>query len=275
LDLFLTESDLMKVFASIHIMVPFWEDLEKHGFIKSTTLKWKSNGSMVRIAGRVIIIHTPPTKSGKRVMFLTLEDEDGLFDLTVFEDVHTRYAKKILASSVLLVEGVLNRFGLRGVSVVARRFWTLREFYDQIYNDSAKIFSPALPPKRDRSSPQRSLRQKICPDSLSGKNQGKQSASVGGYNHLQYPEQSEGCLFEVNPPPCPACPVGRYYRTGVECTFAFYSTGVRDKNISGYESNERPKHEKDTGGHGILDRQDPDQKRHLLPEASHYRGKPA
>ncbi|MBW1770285.1 MAG: hypothetical protein JRJ17_03835 [Deltaproteobacteria bacterium] len=111
MDLFLTESDLMKVFASIHIMVPFWEDLEKHGFIKSTTLKWKSNGSMVRIAGRVIIIHTPPTKSGKRVMFLTLEDEDGLFDLTVFEDVHTRYAKKILASSVLLVEGVLNRFG--------------------------------------------------------------------------------------------------------------------------------------------------------------------
>ena len=167
LDLFLTESDLMKVSASTHIMAPFWEDLEKHGFIKSTTLKWKSNGSMVKIAGRVIIIHAPPTKSGKRVMFLTLEDEDGLFDLTVFEDVHTRYAKKILASSVLLVEGVLNRFGLRGVSVVARRFWTLREFYGRI--------------------------------------------SYG----------------------------------------------------------------KDKGGHGILDRQDPDQKRHLLPEASHYRGKPA
>jgi error-prone DNA polymerase len=87
----------MKVSASTHIMAPFWEDLEKHGFIKSTTLKWKSNGSMVKIAGRVIIIHTPPTKSGKRVMFLTLEDEDGLFDLTVFEDVHTRYAKKILS----------------------------------------------------------------------------------------------------------------------------------------------------------------------------------
>ncbi len=198
-------------------------------------------------------------------MFLTLEDEDGLFDLTVFEDVHTRYAKKILASSALLVEGVLNRFGLRGVSVAARRFWTLREFYDQIYNDSAKIFSPALPRQaRDRSSPQRSLRQKICPDSLSGKNQGKQSAPVGEYNHLQYPEQSEGCLFEVNPPLKDA---PQQLRGSV--------SSVRDKNISGYESNERPKHEKDKGGHGILDRQDPDQKRHLLPEASHYRGRPA
>jgi len=40
-------------------------------------------------------------------MFLTLEDEEGIFDLTVFEDLHARYAKKILASTVLLVEGVL------------------------------------------------------------------------------------------------------------------------------------------------------------------------
>jgi error-prone DNA polymerase len=167
LDLFLTESDLMQVSASIHIMAPFWKDLEKYGFIKSTTLKWKSHGSMVKTAGRVIIIHTPPTKSGRRVMFLTLEDEEGLFDLTIFEDVHALYAKKILASAVLLVEGMLNRFGLRGVSIVARRFWTLREFY------------------------------------------------------------------------------------------------------------ERTRHGKGKGGHSLLDRQDPDRKRHLLPEASHYRGRPA
>jgi error-prone DNA polymerase len=165
LDLFLTESDLMQVSTSTHIIAPFWEDLGKHGFIKSNTLKWKADGSVVKTAGRVIIIHTPPTKSGKRVMFLTLEDEEGLFDLTVFEDIHARYAKKILASAVLLVEGVLNRFGLRGISIVARRFWTLREFYERI-----------------------------------------------GYG-------------------------------------------------------------KDKSRHGILDRQDPDRKRHLLPEASHYRGR--
>lgn len=167
LDLFLTESDLMQVTASTHVMVPFRDDLERRGLIKSTALKWKSHGHMVRTAGRVIIIHTPPTRSGKRVMFLTLEDEDGLFDVTVFQDVQARYAKKILSSTVLLVEGVLNRFGLRGISVLARRFWTLREFYGGI-ND--------------------------------GKNQGR---------------------------------------------------------------------------HSLLDRQDPDQKRHLLPEASQYRGRPA
>ena len=167
LDLFLTESDLIQVSASTHIMASFREDLEKCGFIKSTSLKWKADRDMIKTAGRVIIIHTSSTKSGKRVMFLTLEDEDGLFDLTVFEDVQVRYAKKILASAVLLVEGVLNRSGLRGVSIVARRFWTIREFY------------------------------------------------------------------------------------------------------------ERFTHRKDKGRHGLLDRQDPDQKRHLLPEASNYRGRPA
>jgi len=170
LDLFLTESDVMPASASIHMMTPFREDLKREGFIQSSVLKWKPHGNLVKTAGRVIIIHTPPTKSGKRVMFLTLEDEDGLFDLTVFEDVQTRYAKKILASTVLLVEGIMNRFGLRGVSIVAKRFWTVKGFY--------------------------------------------------------------------------------------ECY-------------------ERSNDKKDKGRHRLLDRQDPDQKRHLLPEASNYRGRPS
>ncbi|MDY6839032.1 MAG: OB-fold nucleic acid binding domain-containing protein [Thermodesulfobacteriota bacterium] len=167
LYLFLTESDVMQVSASIHIMTPFREDLKTYGFIQSSALKWKPHGSLVKAAGRVIIIHTPPTKSRKRVMFLTLEDEDGLFDLTVFEDVQARYAKKILASTVLLVEGVMNRFGLRGVSIVAKRFWTVKGFY------------------------------------------------------------------------------------------------------------ERSKDKKNKGRHGLVDRQDPDRQRHLLPEASNYRGRPS
>jgi len=251
LDLFLTESDLMQVSVSTHIMAPFREDLQKCGFIKSTALKWKADGSVIKTAGRVIIIHTPPTKNGKRVMFLTLEDEEGLFDLTVFEDVQVRYAKKILASAVLLVEGVLNRFGLRGVSVVARRFWTLREFYERASDDRAKVLSPA---PCSRSSSQRSLTQIICPDFLRGKNQGKQSAPVGAYSHFQYPEEPEGRLSEVNPP--------------LKDLPQELRGSVRDKN-------ERTRYGKDKGRHGLLDRQDLDRKRHLLPEASNYRGRSA
>jgi len=129
LERFLTEAEAMQVCTATHILAPFREDLQKHDFTQSTALKWTPHGKRLKTGGRVIIIHTPPTKSGRRIMFLTLEDEAGLFDLTVFEDVRTRYAKKILASTVLLVEGTMNRFGLRGISIVARRFWTLNEFY--------------------------------------------------------------------------------------------------------------------------------------------------
>lgn len=125
----LNEMALMEVSARGHIIEPFRDDLKRAGFVTSNSIKWKEHGSRVRVAGRTIIIHTPPTKSGNRVMFLTLEDEKGLFDLTVFEDVQRRYAKKILANAVLITEGSVNRFGLRGVCVVAKRILTIEEFY--------------------------------------------------------------------------------------------------------------------------------------------------
>ncbi|MDL1975553.1 MAG: hypothetical protein LWX55_12415 [Deltaproteobacteria bacterium] len=63
-------------------------------------------------------------------MFLTLEDEKGLFDLTVFEHVQRQHSKKILANPVLITEGHVNRFGLRGVCVVAKCILTIKEFYN-------------------------------------------------------------------------------------------------------------------------------------------------
>ena len=59
-------------------------------------------------------------------MFLTLEDAKGLFDVTVFEDVGRRCAKIILSEAVLVVEGVINRFGLRDVSILAKNIRTPR-----------------------------------------------------------------------------------------------------------------------------------------------------
>ncbi len=145
LDLFLTESRAMQAPTSIHALAPFRQDLQRRQFIQSSGIKWKSHGDRIKTAGRVIIIHTPPTKSGRRVMFLTLEDEEGLFDLTVFENVRARYAQKILGSSILLVEGIVHRFGLRGVSIVARQFWILREFYKRRGRPAPSHLSPARP----------------------------------------------------------------------------------------------------------------------------------
>jgi len=125
----LLEARVMDVSSQGHILEAFRSDLAKAGFITSATLRWKEHDAMVRLAGEVILIHTPPTKSKKRVMFLTLEDEEGLFDLTVFEDVQKRCARNILSNPVLLIEGQVNRFGIREVSVVVERVWPVKELY--------------------------------------------------------------------------------------------------------------------------------------------------
>jgi DNA polymerase III alpha subunit len=69
------------------------------------------------------LVHTPPTKCGKRVMSLTLEDEMGLFDVVVFSKAQSRYAKLILTSEVLTIEGRLQRKGVKGraVSMIMQR----------------------------------------------------------------------------------------------------------------------------------------------------------
>ncbi|OEU55085.1 MAG: hypothetical protein BA868_02845 [Desulfobacterales bacterium C00003106] len=126
----LKEMAFMEVSFRGHIIEPFREDLKQAGFVTSDGIRWKEHGSWVRSAGKTIIIHTPPTRSGKRVMFLTLEDEKGLFDLTVFEHVQRQHSKKILANPVLITEGHVNRFGLRGVCIVAKRILTIKEFYN-------------------------------------------------------------------------------------------------------------------------------------------------
>ena len=53
----------------------------------------------------------------ERVMFLTLEDETGLFEVVVFSKAQSRFAKLILTSEVLTIEGRLQRKGPGGLSI--------------------------------------------------------------------------------------------------------------------------------------------------------------
>ncbi len=59
----------------------------------------------------LVIIHMPPTKSGKRIMFVTMEDETGLMDVVVFPTAQAHCARAIMTSEVLTVEGRLQRKG--------------------------------------------------------------------------------------------------------------------------------------------------------------------
>ena len=48
---------------------------------------------------------TPPIRSGRRVIFLTLDDATGPVDATFFEDVQGPYASTVFGSWLLVVRG--------------------------------------------------------------------------------------------------------------------------------------------------------------------------
>ncbi|HBG00617.1 MAG TPA: hypothetical protein DDW87_03470, partial [Firmicutes bacterium] len=66
-------------------------------------------GGSLTVGGLVIRPHCPPTRSGKTVVFLTLEDEHGLIDVTIFENIYRKYAKVIFNEPLLLVTGEISR----------------------------------------------------------------------------------------------------------------------------------------------------------------------
>jgi len=77
------------------------------------------DGQTVRLAGSVVRYQTPSTRSGKRVVFVCLEDGTGLADLAIFEDVQRESGDVLFKSPWLLVEGKVRRRGPRAMSITA------------------------------------------------------------------------------------------------------------------------------------------------------------
>lgn len=79
------------------------------------------HGTSVTVGGVVISRQTPPTRSGKRIIFLTLHDESGLVDVTVFPDIQEKYAKTVYRSSALRITGTVRKTGAAGFSLTAQK----------------------------------------------------------------------------------------------------------------------------------------------------------
>jgi len=81
--------------------------------------------SEVLVAGVKVATQTPPVRSGRRVVFVTLDDATGPIDATFFEDAQVGYASTIFHSWLLVIRGVVRRTGPRGVSIRATGCWEL------------------------------------------------------------------------------------------------------------------------------------------------------
>lgn len=63
------------------------------------------NGDAVKVAGLVLVRQRPGTAKG--VCFMTIEDETGVSNLVIFQNLFDKYRKEILQSKLIMVEGTL------------------------------------------------------------------------------------------------------------------------------------------------------------------------
>ena len=115
-----------------HHMMEFYGDfLNSIGAVRSSDLINQRSGATVLVAGVKVALQTPPVRSGRRVMFLTIDDGYGCNDVTFFEDVQGEHANLLYHSWLFLIRGVVRKTGARGISLRAESAWELGESYSR------------------------------------------------------------------------------------------------------------------------------------------------
>ncbi|MBT2438968.1 DNA polymerase III subunit alpha, partial [Streptomyces sp. ISL-36] len=116
--------------ASRHLMSDHHAFLRELGVVSAKRLREAAHGQTVLVAGAKAATQTPPIRSGRRVIFTTLDDGTGLVDLAFFDDSHEACAHTVFHSWLLLVRGVVQRRGPRSLSVVGAAAWNLAELVE-------------------------------------------------------------------------------------------------------------------------------------------------
>lgn len=118
------ELDTLGIDVSRPLMEHHHRLLREIGATDAAHLAGFQAGRQVLVAGVRASTQTPPIASGKRIIFVTLEDGSGLVDLAFFEDSHENCAHTVFHSGLLLVRGTVQVRGTRR-TVVGTMAWDL------------------------------------------------------------------------------------------------------------------------------------------------------
>jgi error-prone DNA polymerase len=126
------ELDVLGMDVSRHVMDFYGElmdELARDGMpvVRARDLLAQRSRSEVFVAGVKVATQTPPVRSGRRVIFLTLDDATGPADATFFDDAQGPFAGTVFSSWLLMVRGEVRRTGPRGISLRATGCWELSE----------------------------------------------------------------------------------------------------------------------------------------------------
>ncbi len=126
-----TELRLLGLDYTEHALEQYRPMLDEMGVLRSNELVELRSKSEVLVAGVRVATQTPPMRSGKRVVFVSLDDGYGCSDSTFFDDAQARCSHVLFNTKLLLIAGKTRRTGVRGVSIMAENAWDLRELWQQ------------------------------------------------------------------------------------------------------------------------------------------------
>ncbi|MFD0438584.1 DNA polymerase III subunit alpha [Streptomyces chartreusis] len=157
------ELGVLSMDASRNLMDDHRAFLDELGVVSARRLRDAGHGESVLVAGAKAATQTPPIRSGKRVIFSTLDDGTGLVDLAFFDDSHDACAHTVFHSWLLLVRGVVQRRGPRSLSVVGSAAWNLAELIELRAEGgldvvAARLAEPVAAPEGDGGDPARGRR---------------------------------------------------------------------------------------------------------------------
>jgi len=113
------ESLSLNVFR--HPLSPYRGALRGLGVTPSREILGLRHGTRAKAAGLLESLQRPPTKSGRPVYFLLIEDEAGLFQATIFEGVYKRDGHVLHQKGAFLMEGRVEQDRRRGFSFLVEK----------------------------------------------------------------------------------------------------------------------------------------------------------
>ena len=113
------ESLSLNVFR--HPLLPYRGALRRLEVTPSQEILGLPHGTQARAAGLLESLQRPPTKSGRPVYFLLIEDEAGLFQATIFEGVYQRDGHILHQKGAFLLDGRVEQDRRRGFSFLVER----------------------------------------------------------------------------------------------------------------------------------------------------------
>ena len=120
-----TELEILHADVTAHLLDPWRDFLDHLGVTPANRLLECRTDTPVLVAGVRVASGTPPTRTGKRVAFISLDDGTSIADIAFFDDAQRNAGSNLFTAHLMLVQGRTRRTGPRGVSITATNAWDL------------------------------------------------------------------------------------------------------------------------------------------------------